>query len=213
MAKNGDPVTGDWKDGFLFLGNQLALDFLNTRPIQNGEPQEFLSDFKALLRWFRAAGLVSSREFASLQQWDSSSRAQRILEEIRGLREELRKEILSWGVSGKLRRATIEKLNSLLAAYPMLARMAETDAGTHVDQYFEAQQPEDLFAPLAYAAAKLFAEAERTRVRKCGNCVLHFLDTSKKGTRRWCSMQLCGNRLKVAAYARRQRKGNRTMDQ
>ena len=28
----------DWKDGFLFVGNHLALDFLNTRPVQNGEP-------------------------------------------------------------------------------------------------------------------------------------------------------------------------------
>jgi predicted RNA-binding Zn ribbon-like protein len=207
MAKNEDPGITDWKDGFLFVGNQLALDFLNTRPVQNGEPQELLGDFKALLRWFRAAELVSSREFTNLQQWDGSSRAQRTLEEIRGLREELRKEILNWEAGGKLHHATIEKLNSLLATHPMLAKMVETNTGTQVDQYFEAQQPEDVFAPLAYGAAKLFAEAERTRVRKCGNCVLHFLDTSKKGTRRWCSMQLCGNRLKVAAYARRQRKG------
>ena len=206
MARNGHPALSDWKDGFLFVGNQLALDFLNTRPIQNGEPQEFLCDFKVLLRWFRAADLVSSCEFTNLQQWDGSSRAQRILEEIRGLREDLRKEILRWEAGGKLHYATIEKLNSLLAMHPLLAKMVETDAGTRVDQYFEARQPEDLFAPLAYGAAKLFAEAERTRVRKCGNCVLHFLDTSKKGTRRWCSMQLCGNRLKVAAYARRQRK-------
>jgi len=53
--------------------------------------------------------------------------------------------------------------------------------------------------------ATLFAEADRNRVRKCGQCVLHFHDTSKKGIRRWCSMRLCGNRLKVAAYAARQR--------
>jgi predicted RNA-binding Zn ribbon-like protein len=46
---------------------------------------------------------------------------------------------------------------------------------------------------------------DRNRVRKCDQCVLHFHDISKKGTRRWCSMQLCGNRLKVAAYAARQR--------
>ncbi len=68
-----------------------------------------------------------------------------------------------------------------------------------------AMEPEDLFAPLAHSAAKLLAEADRNRVRKCGQCILRFYDTSKKGTRRWCSMQLCGNRLKVAAYARRRR--------
>jgi len=53
--------------------------------------------------------------------------------------------------------------------------------------------------------AALFAEADRNRVHKCGPCVLHFHDTSKKGTRRGCSMWLCGNRLKIAAYAALQR--------
>ena len=200
----------DWKDGFLFVGNQLALDFLNTRPVQNGEAQELLSDVGALLRWFRAAELVSARQFVALQQqWEDSPRARRTLEEIRGLREELRKQVLAWEAGGKLHRNTIEKVNSLLAAHPMLARIIETDNHPNVDLYFEVRQPEDLFAPLAHSAAKLFTEANRSRVRKCGECVLHFLDTSKKGTRRWCSMQLCGNRLKVAAYARRQRNADR----
>ncbi|PYU38741.1 MAG: hypothetical protein DMG54_29400 [Acidobacteria bacterium] len=62
-----------------------------------------------------------------------------------------------------------------------------------------------MFAPLAHSAATLFATVDHKRVRKCAQCVLHFYDTSKKGTRRWCSMQLCGNRLKVAAYAARRR--------
>jgi hypothetical protein len=66
-------------------------------------------------------------------------------------------------------------------------------------------RPEDLFAPMAHSAAMLFADVDRKRVRKCGQCVLHFYDTSKKGTRRWCSMQMCGNRLKVGAYAARRR--------
>jgi hypothetical protein len=39
----------DWRDGFLFVSNHLALDFLNTRPVQNGEPTELLSDFTAPL--------------------------------------------------------------------------------------------------------------------------------------------------------------------
>jgi predicted RNA-binding Zn ribbon-like protein len=74
------------------------------------------------------------------------------------------------------------------------------------DLWFEPREPEDLFAPLAHNAATLFATVHRERVRKCAHCVLHFHDTSKKGTRRWCSMQLCGNRLKVAAYAARRRR-------
>ena len=50
--------------------------------------------------------------------------------------------------------------------------------------------------------------AERgDRVRRCGNdeCVLWFLDTSRAGTRRWCSMTGCGNRLKARRHYSRLR--------
>ena len=199
----------DWRDGFLFVGNHLALDFLNTRPVRNGEPMELLSDFGALLRWFQAAGLLSSREMANLQRQSGEwAVARRTLEAIREFREKLRKEILAWEGGADVHRATLDELNRLMAVYPMRSKLKAVGNVSSIELWFEPRQPEDLFAPLAHSAATLFAEADRNRVRKCGQCVLHFYDTSKKGTRRWCSMQLCGNRLKVAAYAARQRRAN-----
>jgi predicted RNA-binding Zn ribbon-like protein len=196
----------DWKDGFLFLGNHLALDFLNTCPVQNGEAVELLSDVDALLRWFKAADLLSAHEAASLrQQWEGSARAQHVVEAMRELREGLRKEVPAWERGGTVHRATIGELNRLMAEHPMLTRLQVSGDTSTIELWFDPRRPEDLFAPVAHSAAMLFAEVDRNRVRKCGQCVLHFYDTSKKGTRRWCSMQLCGNRLKVAAYAARRR--------
>ena len=88
----------------------------------------------------------------------------------------------------------------------MLTRLKASGGTSATELWFDPRQPEDLFAPLANSAATLFAEVDRNRLLKCGHCVLHFYDTSKKGTRRWCSTQLCGNRLKVAAYAGRKRR-------
>jgi predicted RNA-binding Zn ribbon-like protein len=194
----------DWRDGFLFLGNQLALDFLNTCPVLNGEATELLPDFSALVRWFQAADLLSSREAAKLEQdWGRSARAQRALEALRELRERLRKQVIAWEDDGTVHSSTIEELNQLMQKHPMRSRLKRRGNESTMEQYFEAQQPEDLFAPLAHGAAALFANVDRSRVRKCDNCVLHFQDTCKKGTRRWCSMRFCGNRLKVAAYAAR----------
>jgi predicted RNA-binding Zn ribbon-like protein len=195
-----------WNNGFLFVGNHLALDFLNTRPIQDGKARELLPDFASLLRWFQTAGLVSPRGAAILKRhWGQSLEALRTLEAMRRLRERLRKEILRWE-DGGVHYLIIEELNRLMAAYPMRARLKKKNSKElFTELYFKPQRPEDLFAPLAQAAAMLFAMANRDRVRKCDECVLHFVDTSKKGTRRWCSMQLCGNRLKVAAYAARRR--------
>src|SRR5579864_6365714 len=101
MSATARKSNSDWRDGFLFVGNQLALDFLNTRPVQNGEPIELLPDFSALLRWFQAAKLLSARDVAKLQQeWGKSARAQRTLEAVLELREKMRKEILPWEGGG-----------------------------------------------------------------------------------------------------------------
>jgi len=206
MANAKAPTSSDWRDGFLFVGNQLALDFLNTRPVQDGEPRELLPDFEAVLRWSRAAGTLSSCQVDDLKQrWGESARARDLTAQLRQLRENLRNEILSWEGTGKLRRCTVDELNFIMTKHPMLTRLKRGPRETTTELWFEASNPEDLLAPLAHSAAMLFANVDPDRVRKCGHCVLHFYDTSKKGTRRWCSMQLCGNRLKVAAYAARQR--------
>ncbi len=197
----------DWKDGFLFIGNKLVLDFVNTRPVQNGEPMELLKDFGAVLRWFQAAGLLSSGEAGSLRrEWDGTVRAQKTTAAMWEVREKLRNEILAWEQGGALRRSMMDELNGLMAEHPMRMRLVPTGSGDSTELWFELREPEDLFAPLGHSAATLFTTVDRKRIRKCGRCLLHFHDTSKKGTRRWCSMQLCGNRLKVAAYAARQRK-------
>lgn len=206
MSKPGSKPNSDWKDGFLFLGNHSALDFLNTRPVQNGKPKDLLPDFNALLRWFQAADLLSSREAAELQRrWGESARAKRAVKAIRELREKLRRELVAWEHGAAVHSATVDELNRLMAEHPMRTRLKAGGKMPATELYFEPQQPEDLFAPLAHSAALLFADMDHKRVRMCDQCVLHFHDTSKKGTRRWCSMQLCGNRLKVAAYAARKR--------
>jgi predicted RNA-binding Zn ribbon-like protein len=75
---------------------------------------------------------------------------------------------------------------------------------------FELRRPADLWAPIIAATADLLAASDASRLRKCESCVIHFFDTSKKGSRRWCSMNICGNKLKVAAYQKRNRARERT---
>ena len=206
MSTSSTGRPSDRKDGFMFVGNQLALDFVNTRLVQNGQPIELLPNFAALLRWFYAAGLLNSRQVAALrQQWDGSKRARGIAEAMRLLREKLRKQLLAWERGMSVHQPILDELNNLMAMRPMRTRLRAKGKSCSTELWFEPREPEDLFAPLAHSGAILFADLHRKRVRKCARCVLHFYDTSKKGTRRWCSMQLCGNRLKVAAYAARQR--------
>jgi predicted RNA-binding Zn ribbon-like protein len=197
----------DWKDGFLFLGNELVLDFLNTRPVQDGEPTELLPDFGAVLRWFETTDLLRSEQVTRLErQWEGTAKAQKATEVMKDLRERWREEILAWEGGRAIRSQTLDELNQLMGMHPMLTKLARSRTAYSTKLWFEVREPTDLLAPLAHSAATLLATGDRERVRKCANCVLQFHDTSKKGTRRWCSMQLCGNRFKVAAYAARQQK-------
>jgi len=190
---------------FLFLGNDLALNFVNTRPLIGVDQVELLTDFEALLRWFKAAGLLTAREASELNSnWGASGRARHTVQAMRDLREELRSQLLSLEDGRSISSAFAAELNTLMSRYPMLSRIKTVRGIPSVELWFEKTEPQQLFAPIVHRAAMLFANADLSRVRKCDNCILHFLDTSKKGTRRWCSMQLCGNRFKVAAYTARQ---------
>jgi predicted RNA-binding Zn ribbon-like protein len=63
-------------------------------------------------------------------------------------------------------------------------------------------------APWVCAAALVsLLETRADRIRRCANpdCVLWFLDTTRPGTRRWCSMTACGNRDKAIRHGRRHR--------
>ncbi|MCP2029950.1 putative RNA-binding Zn ribbon-like protein [Okibacterium sp. HSC-33S16] len=58
---------------------------------------------------------------------------------------------------------------------------------------------------IARDAVALFSGETLGRIRECDadDCALIYLDTSRAGNRRWCSMQRCGNRHKVRAHRAR----------
>jgi predicted RNA-binding Zn ribbon-like protein len=62
-----------------------------------------------------------------------------------------------------------------------------------------------IVSAVARDAIELFTGPYADRIRECGthNCYLIFVDTSRPGRRRWCSMERCGNRQKVRAHRAR----------
>jgi predicted RNA-binding Zn ribbon-like protein len=66
-------------------------------------------------------------------------------------------------------------------------------------------RPHQALGSIARDAVRLFGPDVDGRIRECSadDCDLVYLDTSRSGTRRWCSMQRCGNRAKVRAHRAR----------
>lgn len=61
-------------------------------------------------------------------------------------------------------------------------------------------------ATIARDAVDLFGGPLAARIRVCSaeNCGLLFVDASRPGRRRWCSMEVCGNRAKIRGHRGRE---------
>lgn len=199
----------EWIDGFLFVANRPILDLLNTKPVLADGPTELLPDVRSLERWLIASGMVTSpKAKAVVRGWRQSPAAAAFLAQLVAFRERLREAVVQIENGSSPADAFLADVNSLLLQYPRRTSLRKRDGKVIREALFEPGKPADLWAPIVEATAHLFAETEPSRIRKCESCVVHFFDTSKKGSRRWCSMNICGNKLKVAAYQRRRRGDN-----
>jgi predicted RNA-binding Zn ribbon-like protein len=199
---------GEWIDGFLFVANRPILDFLNTHPILAEGPTELLPDVPALGRWLIASGIVSSAKRKRLVQgWRRSTEAALFLKDLIAFRERLREAVLRIEGGSDPSDEFIQEVNRGLVQHPPAKVLRKREGRIVREQVFDLQRPTDLWTLIFDGAANLLSEPEIYRIRRCEACVLHFFDTSKKGSRRWCSMNICGNKLKVAAYQRRKRDG------
>lgn len=70
-------------------------------------------------------------------------------------------------------------------------------------------RPAQALSTLAREAVEALAARAEGRIRRCDadDCRLIYRDESRTGTRRWCSMQRCGNRAKVRAHRERAARG------
>lgn len=178
------------RNEFLFIGGDVAIDFLNTEIVRDGEPVDLLGEAAALERWMQEAGLGRARVGAAT------------LREAKKLRAALR-EITGALADGKpLRRTAIRVIDQEL-------RRGGGSLALHASEgkFTVAFEPRDADARyfLAHAAAMFLATADPARIRRCGgtNCILFFYDATKSATRRWCSMAGCGNRMKAALHYQR----------
>jgi predicted RNA-binding Zn ribbon-like protein len=105
--------------------------------------------------------------------------------------------------------ADLALFNAALAGAAARARMARRDGCYFWDTALNGGSAASLLSPVLWSAADLLAGARRARVRQCANphCRWLFVDDSKSGNRRWCSMAACGNRAKAHRHYLRRKQG------
>ena len=193
---------------FLFVGNHLALDFVNTQMIVKGTPTDLLESFEDLVSWVVEAKLLSKSEAESIGAELDREETISLLEQAKRLRTTLRLLAERIATRKAIPDSVIAVLNEILSLRPGYPQLVRTKKGFERHFHSPAAQPQTLLVPIAEAASDLLCLIDFALIKKCANaaCILYFYDTTKNHRRNWCSMQLCGNRMKVAAFFQRKRR-------
>jgi predicted RNA-binding Zn ribbon-like protein len=187
----------------LFVGDHRALDFLNTLATPVDLPVEWLDTGENLVRWLAEAGHITRPDAEACLRQNSEQKLNNIAAEARGFREWFRRLVLKHaGRSlGDVSEPVLRPLNELLSDSTVHWRAAPGSPPVlqTVHRWSDARQ---LLQPLAESAADLLCNIDFSLVRRCQGkgCTLIFLDKTKSHRRRWCSMAICGNRAKAAAF-------------
>jgi len=203
------PLKDPFESDFLFVGNYLCLDFINTELLDAGQPVDLLSSFDSLVTWLVQSQTLDRRQAEEiLVNWRNRREAEATLQDATRLRARLR-EMAERLVKGKtVPQVAVTAINEWLARQIGHAELKCARGGFEKRFQAEFREPAQLLWPVAESACDLLCYADLTLVKKCENpvCVLFFYDTTKNHSRRWCSMNVCGNRMKVAAHYRRLRR-------
>ncbi len=197
-----------------FIADHVALDILNSIACPNDTEFEWLGNGHDLINWLEHARLVTKKELKHLRSADQRATCDEIATEICALREWFR-EFVSVHAGQPLDTSTLKKLsplNKILAAgnnYKQieLRESEQTTAGDNNlnlkwQRYRHRLNPSDLLPLIAEIMGDLICQTDFSLVKNCEGptCTLWFYDISKNHSRRWCTMSICGNRVKAALH-------------
>lgn len=201
-----------------FVGGATALDFLNSIATPVDVPVDWITSGKDLVDWLRLANLVPPEVLARMQRTAVPGELDGVAAQARALREWFR------GFVDKHRGKPLKPdalkelgpLNRVLERdreYGQIVKRASAAAhAVRTGLAWRAQRrwqtPDTLLLPVARAMAELICNENFAHISGCEGtaCTLYFIDRTHRHKRRWCSMAVCGNRAKQAAYRKRERR-------
>ena len=203
------------------LGGRLCLDFVNTVDPRIGEhPQDYFTSYSDLVHWSRYAGLLSEIETETLllEIEQQPFAAVKAFEQALVLREALYRVFSAIARAVRPQNPDLAILKDMFAQAIIHAHMISTEEGfawNWVKREGEVELDVVLW-PIIHSAIELLMSSDVKKVKECpgvGDCGWLFLDTSKNGSRVWCSMESCGSRAKMRRqYARKRKTRTQTPD-
>jgi len=125
------------------------------------------------------------------------------LERTRALREALRSLLVANAGEG-LDDGVVERLNEIAAAAEVGLAFAEDGSARLASRAEGVAAAHGELLAIVHGA---MVDGTWPRLKACRHCTWAFYDYSKNRSATWCSMKICGNRLKTRAYRARHPRG------
>jgi len=181
----------------------LWLDFVNTEVMEDGERVDQLPDPAALWRWFS--------EYEVVLEAASAGRAAAVHRAALGLRAALRVQAERMAGGKGPSAAGADAVNAVFAEAPLVLRVEGRRGRYDTMRSVVGEHAGAALFPVADSFRVFLETADPDLIGRCRNpaCIRFFYDATKNRSRRWCSMETCGNRAKGAAYYRRKQRRRR----
>jgi predicted RNA-binding Zn ribbon-like protein len=190
------------------VGSELAFDFTNTA---SGHETPLYKDHlrvpEHVIAWSRHAKVLTPEDGAIIERMIAGKPS--LGRDLLARAHQLREVIYRIGAAIAHGEAPAPSDTDALARIHA-ACVARAKLTPFRDNFVWSWRPADGFAeailgPIALSALTILAQSDVSRIKQCGgdHCGWLFFDTTKNKQRRWCEMEVCGNRAKQKAHRAR----------
>jgi predicted RNA-binding Zn ribbon-like protein len=178
------------------VAGHVALDFVNTDVVsQHDRSTDILRSGEEFLAWCEHAGIAVE---ASTSLGLSQVQERALTAEAGALRTTIRSIVEAIAQQRTADNNTLEQLQS--AYSDAIKRAVPVIDGSSLGWTWDPASPHAALSELAHATVGLLRDGPTDRIKVCPSCGFVFLDTTKNGSRRWCSMDDCGKQEKMRRY-------------
>jgi predicted RNA-binding Zn ribbon-like protein len=191
---------------FDFDAGDLCLDFANTSNWHASDhPEESLHNFTDLIAWGKAAGVLTSESEEQLSQlsYELPEEAKQSYDKAIQAREAIYRLFSNRYGSKPISEKDLDTLNALIHEAITHRQLVPTNGSFEWEWKPNGLEPDLILWEIAFSAAELLTSEKAVWVRECEDdrgCGYLFIDLSKNHSRRWCSMESCGNRAKARRH-------------
>ena len=199
-------VKNDEIDDISLIGGSLCFHFVNTvHDYKANEIADYMFNGLDLIAWAKKVEIINSEEANRLEVVlleDQKAGEKFFLKGIK-LRNLLYRMFAAVSREERIMEKELKLFNEYLEEYFKLLKLTFRD-GQYAESYdLPADNLMRIIAPVVRDTYDVLLFQKLKRIRECPNCGWLFLDTSKNGKRRWCSMQSCGSNVKALEWYHR----------